>query len=64
MRIGTMVILLSVLGFCIIGLVSTFGQQDATKRLVSQALYGSVGLVCLITAIWAARPEKPSDRQK
>jgi hypothetical protein len=59
MRIGTMVILLSALGFCLIGFMSTFWQEDATKRFVMRALYGSVGLVCLITAIWAARPEKP-----
>jgi hypothetical protein len=58
MRIGAMLILLIAIGFCIVGFVSTFSQEDSTKRIVMQLLYGAVGLVCLITAIWAARSAK------
>ena len=64
MRIGTMVILLAVLGFCVFGFVATFEPMDATKQLVMRALYGVVGLVCLITMVWAARPQKPEPPQK
>jgi hypothetical protein len=59
MKIGTMVVLLSTVGFCLIGFVSTFWQDDETKRFVMRAMYGFVGLVCLATAFWASRPEKP-----
>jgi hypothetical protein len=64
MKIGTMVVLLSTVGFCLIGFVSTFWQEDETKRFVMRAMYGSVGLVCLATTIWASRPEKPPDSPK
>lgn len=64
MRTGTMVILLAALGFCLIGFAGTFWQEDDTKRFVMRALYGSAGLVFLITAIWASRPEKPDQEKK
>ncbi|MEX0643212.1 MAG: hypothetical protein WD468_10955 [Pirellulales bacterium] len=64
MKIGTMVILLAVLGFCVFGFMTTFGPMDATMQLVLRALYGTVGLVCLITIAWAVRPQKPQDPQK
>jgi hypothetical protein len=63
MRIGTMVILMAVLGFCLIGFVSTFWQTDATMRLAMRAMYGAAGLVSLITMIWAVRPEKPEKKE-
>ena len=61
MRIGTMVVLLAAIGFCTIGFVSTFWQADGTMRFVMRAIYGSVGLVSLVAAIWASRPEKPNE---
>jgi hypothetical protein len=63
MRIGTMVILMAVLGFCLIGFMSTFWQADATMRFVMRSMYGAVGLVCLVTMIWAVRPEKPEKKE-
>jgi hypothetical protein len=63
MRIGTMVILLAVLGFCVFGFMATFEPMDATKQLIMRALYGSVGLVCLLTIVWAVRPQKPEKKQ-
>ena len=63
MRIGTMVILLAVLGFCVFGFMATFEPMDATKQFIMRALYGAVGVVCLITIVWAVRPQKPPDKE-
>lgn len=59
MRIGSMIILLAVLGFCVFGFLATFEPMDATQQLIWRALYGAVGLVCLITIAWAIWPQKP-----
>jgi hypothetical protein len=63
MRIGTMVILMAVLAFCVFGFMATFEPMDATRKFVMRGLYGVVGLVCLITIIWAARPQKPEKKE-
>jgi hypothetical protein len=61
MRTGTMIVLLAVLGFCVFGFMATFEPMDATQKFVSRAVYGAVGVVCLITIAWAAWPQKPED---
>jgi hypothetical protein len=64
MRIGSMIVLLALLGFCVFGFMATFEPMDATRQLVWRAVYGAVGLVCLVTIAWAAWPQKPPDALK
>jgi hypothetical protein len=63
MRIGTMIILMAVLGFCVFGFMATFEPMDATKQFVMRALYGAVALVCLVTMVWAVRPQNPEKKE-
>lgn len=58
MRIGSMVVLLAVLAFCVFGFVATFEPMDATKQWMWRAVYGVIGLACIATFAWSVRPQK------
>jgi hypothetical protein len=58
MRIGTMVVLLAILAFCVFGFSATFEPMDATKQWMWRVVYGVIGLACVGGFVWGARPRK------
>ncbi len=60
-RIGAVVLLLAVIGFCVFGFRATFEPLEPATQLTWRVIYGTVGGICAAAIVWHLLPRRKSD---